>query len=239
MVGRIFAVRWKKADLPERDVMLAGFLEWLRCGFAESVYPKKIGQTAIDISMIWSPQRQKKPVECRKARAESFRIRRKSNETVNIIWPESTRRKGKESEVWIMAVIYKKTLKIYTKNTAISSVWILVVVSCIFSCFVLDNPDWLSIKAVRICSLIKLVCVWRFGERIRDSVVISESVIKRTSRKEAGTRAITRAYSPAMSVNQRDTPHIAVPRVRGRRKPTLSRKWPWKPGCMWTNWPRI
>ena len=114
-----------------------------------------------------------------------------------------------------MAVIYKKNAQNIYKIPLYRLFWfwwLLVVSLAVLSSII---GLIISIKAVQFAlwSLVCVLTIWRAYSLTRS--VINAKSIKTYITQKGAERAITKSLLATMSVNQlRDTPHIAVPRVR-------------------------
>lgn len=114
-----------------------------------------------------------------------------------------------------MAITYKKNAQNVYKVPLYVQFWIwwaLVLVLAVLS-LVLGLVVSIKLVQVVLWSLVAILTIWR-AYSLTKSVINAKSIKTYITQKNA-ERAITKSLLATMSVNQlRDTPHIAVPRVR-------------------------
>lgn len=114
-----------------------------------------------------------------------------------------------------MAVIYKKNVQNVYKIPLYRFFWFwwLLVVSLAVLSLLLGLVVSIKLVQVGLWSLVVILTVWR-AYSLTKSVIDAKSIKTYITQKNA-EREITKSLLATMSVNQlRDTPHIAVPRVR-------------------------
>lgn len=114
-----------------------------------------------------------------------------------------------------MAVIYKKNVQNVYKIPLYRFFWFwwLLVVSLAVLSLLLGLVVSIKLVQVSLWSLVVILTIWR-AYSLTKSVIDAKSIKTYITQKNA-EREITKSLLATMSVNQlRDTPHIAVPRVR-------------------------